>query len=298
MEFSSPAKINVHLEVGPLRQDGYHEICSWFLMVNLYDRIHIDIEHDMSGIDILGNLDVPVEHDLMAVAAGLFYEQTGFTARCEIRIKKCIPLGAGLGGGSSNAATVLRGLNVLHSYPFEEQQLRQLALQLGSDVPFFLSYPSAIVTGRGEILEEMYVDTSWWAVLVHPGFSIHTKDAYTWLDEDRKRRSGAEKTAGSPAEKCNSSAGQIRSIIANKREKWRFYNDFSSVLFPRYPVLKHICGILGEEGAIHTGVSGSGSTCFGLFKTYEEASKASLKLPDMRSWIKETLASSGNDVLK
>jgi 4-diphosphocytidyl-2-C-methyl-D-erythritol kinase len=297
MVFLSPAKINVHLGVGGLRQDGYHDICSWFLMVDLCDNIKID--YGAPGIDIRGNRDVSVENDLMAKAAKLFYAKVGLAPGCVIRIKKNIPIGAGLGGGSSNAATVLKGLNRLHSSPLDEKQLRELSLKLGSDVPFFLGHPSAIVTGRGEVIEEIRMEKSWWSLIVHPGFSIHTKEAYAWLDEARGENAETDRACGSTERQAfELTAANIRSMIESGREHWGFYNDFSLVLYLRYPVLKDICDLLFAEGAVHSDVSGSGSTCFGLFETYDEASKAALKLPDMRLWIKETLASCGSDVLE
>jgi len=286
MALLSPAKLNVHLAVGPKTPDGYHNICSWFLKVSLFDEILVDINGVEPGLHVDGNHDIPFEEDLIVKAASLFYRVSGLFARRRISVRKSIPVGAGLGGGSSNAATVLAALNKLHGDILSCEYLERLALQLGSDVPFFLAGPSAVVTGRGEILKEIRTTRVWWALLVHPGFSIHTGEAYGWFDSD---------DVASAAEDLN--AEKLRKLAEGPPEKWRFYNSFSPVLYRKYPILKNICDNLISAGALHASISGSGSSCFGLFETRAKASKASTKFKNHRFWLKETLASAATNVL-
>lgn len=279
MLFLSPAKINVHLSIGGKRPDGYHSICSWFLKVSLYDAIEVHLQPLDGNIRVEGNSAVPAADDLMLKAASLFYEETGIPGRCAIRVYKRIPIGAGLGGGSSNAATVLMALNRMHGGALPADRLREIGARLGSDVPFFLGGPSAIVTGRGEILQEMRTGCSWWVLLVDPGFPISTREAYRWFDSE---------TDG-PRE-LQPDAESLRLLVDAVPDKWRFFNAFSPVLYRRYPVLEHVCTELTSAGALHASVSGSGSVCFGLFENYRQAEMASSRIAAMRFWLKETLA--------
>ena len=298
MKFLSPAKINMHLGVGGPRHDGFHSICSWFLKVKLYDEIDVDTAAHINGISVEGNTAVPPERDLIAKAASLFFRETRLEERCRIRVRKRIPIGAGLGGGSSNAATVLMALNELHNCRLKHEELLKLSLYLGSDVPFFLGGPSAIVTGRGEEIEEISTIRTWWALIVDPGFSISTKDAYAWLDaaaeelKDTRAGQADRGTAEQEAYRLSSlNKAEIRAMAEGNPEKWQFCNDFSPVLYKRYPVLRAICGDLLSAGAIHAGVSGSGSACFGLFESYVNGANAIKNVSDMPFWLKETLAS-------
>ncbi|MBN1686412.1 MAG: 4-(cytidine 5'-diphospho)-2-C-methyl-D-erythritol kinase [Spirochaetales bacterium] len=279
MLFLSPAKINVHLGIGGKRPDGYHNICSWFLKVSLYDSIYVNLQPASTSVVIEGNAGVPVKADLMFKAAELFYEESGISGRCIIRIDKKIPIGAGLGGGSSNAATVLMALNHLHGAVLPVDRLYELCSRLGSDVPFFLGGPSAVVSGRGEILREIYPKRSWWVLLVDPGFPISTREAYCWFDTEIEAQ-----------QELHPDAEDLRLLIEGPTEKWRFFNAFSPVLYRRYPVLERICAGLASGGAVHAAVSGSGSACFGLFETHAGAVKAVSKFSGMRFWLKETLA--------
>lgn len=275
----SPAKINVHLGIGRKRPDGYHGICSWFLKVSLCDSIDVSLDSAAVEVRVEGNADVPAEDDLILKAANCFYEETGISGRCAVRLKKRIPIGAGLGGGSSNAATVLMALNRLHGGVLTSDRLYEVSLQLGSDVPFFLGGPSAVVSGRGEILREFCVPRSWWVLLVYPGFSISTRDAYTWFDNEVKATL-----------EFDPDLEELFALATGPPERWRFFNAFSPVLYRRYPVLRNICEKLASEGAFHASVSGSGSVCFGLFETHAMAAAASRKIAGLPFWLKETLA--------
>jgi 4-diphosphocytidyl-2-C-methyl-D-erythritol kinase len=287
MHFYSPAKVNVHLDIGALRQDGFHDICSWFLKIGLYDEIDIDTHGELGHVVVEGNLDVPPGEDIIFKASTLFYKETGIVPRCTINVRKVIPIGAGLGGGSSNAATVIMALNRLHSDPLTSVQLQGMAAGLGSDVPFFLGSPSAVVTGRGERTDPVRSPFSWWVLIIDPGFPVSTKDAFRWFDAEGGNRSG-----------FRFDAEKIRCLAEGPSAKWHFFNAFSPVLFRRHPILENICHRLATGGAIHSGVSGSGSACFGIFDSFSTATAASKTFSGYHFWLKETLARSTPGVLQ
>lgn len=287
VSLSSPAKVNIHLDIGALRDDGYHDICSWFLKIDLCDLITVEMKKEMKGIEVIGNNQVLTDNDLIFGAAGLFYREAGISPRCVIKVRKEIPIGAGLGGGSSNAATVLVALNHLHKELFDTVTLEQLALQLGSDVPFFLGPPSAVVTGRGEILQGINPGPKRWVVVVDPGFPISTRDAFMWFEEEGDSKSGFQ-----------IDPVQLQHLAEGPPEKWRFFNSFTPVLIRHYPVLETICRDLKSNRALYAGISGSGSACFGIFDDPQKASTAAGAFKGYKFWIKETLARSTMDVLQ
>ncbi len=244
-------KINLHLSVTERRPDGYHSIVSLFQQISLHDTIQIrSLKND--DVYIVGNDAVPLRNDLMRTAALLVKERYGIRNGVDIRIDKRIPMGAGLAGGSSDAAFVLRGLNLLWDLRFGEPILSELAAEIGSDVPFFLRAAAAMVTGRGEIVKPIKARTTYWILLVNPGFSVSTADAFRWLDQ-----------SGSFA---STDAGEIESRYASgKPEDWRFTNSFTTLLADRSAAIRSIIEMLDGSGSLLTSVTGSGSTVFGVF---------------------------------
>ena len=192
MVLKAPAKVNLHLEVRGLQQPGgYHEILSIVHTVPLFDRIELRSLKEKHALRIRCTPPIPGAQNIAVSAVQMFRQRSGVQAGVEIRIRKSIPVGAGLGGGSSDAAAVLRGLNSLFGYPLSSVQLHELAAGLGSDVPFFLHGPAALMSGRGEKLQDLVPRDDFLLVLVYPDLSVSTAAAYRWLDEDegRDRRS-------------------------------------------------------------------------------------------------------------
>ncbi|MDP2815430.1 MAG: 4-(cytidine 5'-diphospho)-2-C-methyl-D-erythritol kinase, partial [Rectinemataceae bacterium] len=177
------AKINLHLEVFHKRPDGFHDLSSLFQAVDLYDDIYVRSLKEQETIEIFGDFDCPPENTTIWKAVSLFRKASGIRQGISICVEKRIPAGAGLGGGSSDAASVLRALNEANGRCLAPEVLSSLAASVGSDVPFFLSGGSALASGRGERLAETPSRTDFSVVVVFPGFPVSTAWAYSKLDE-------------------------------------------------------------------------------------------------------------------
>jgi 4-diphosphocytidyl-2-C-methyl-D-erythritol kinase len=251
---NAPAKVNLHLEIRGMRSDGYHEILSVVVAVSLFDRIHIrSLKHE-NFLRFRCEPPVPGATNIAAEAARLFMDASGIESGVDVRVHKRIPLGAGLGGGSSDAATVLRGLNRMFSNPLSSQRLRELAAGLGSDVCFFLGGAAALMSGRGERIRELTPRDDFLVVLVYPNFGISTAEAYGWFDrsetKDRRTSNTEELTAQFEGQDPHS---------------WDFFNSFQPTIEGRYPVIAEIVEVLADCGAHPAVVSGSGSSVIGVF---------------------------------
>ncbi|MEO0021849.1 MAG: 4-(cytidine 5'-diphospho)-2-C-methyl-D-erythritol kinase [candidate division WOR-3 bacterium] len=252
----SPAKINLGLWVGRKRADGYHELVTIMVPLEFGDRIRLEKTGGGICVKTTGiNLNIPERANLAYRAAGLFFTATGISGGCRIFIKKNIPPGGGLGGGSSNAATVLLGLNYLFDHPLNPAQLTRLARELGSDVPFFLQPKPCVARGRGEKLRPLTLPALR-IVLYCPGFGISTRWAYERLDRHKKKLTTGRFCPKIIALKLR------RKEPAGLAELIR--NSFETVVFRRYPELAKIKKQLLESGMVAAGLTGSGSTVYGL----------------------------------
>ncbi len=260
----APAKVNLFLRIGKTRPDGFHELVSMIQAVGLYDTIRISATDAHGECMARGNMDIRPENNTIVRAAELFRREADTAAGLEITFEKSIPSGAGLGGGSSDAAAVLKGLNALYEYPLPDGRLAELAGRIGSDVPFFLGSAAAVVTGRGEILHPLSPRTDYHMLLIYPGFSVSTADAYAQYD---LQRGGA----GS----CWSADGLARVYQLEEPTRWPFFNTFNSVVFRIYPGLDELCDELRGAGALYAGVTGSGSCLVSVFTDSEAAVECS-----------------------
>ena len=173
----SPAKVNLSLWIKGKRPDGYHEIITVMHTINLFDVISFQPSGKLE-LYIKGNKTLPIGRDNLVIkACRLFKEKTGINPKVSINLTKKIPIGAGLGGGSSNAATTLKGLNLIYGKPLSDEELYKIASKLGSDVPFFLKGGLAIAYGRGEKLRH-YPPAGFDILLVFPGFFCSTAEVY------------------------------------------------------------------------------------------------------------------------
>ncbi len=256
----SPAKINIGLRVLRKREDGYHDIETIFHEVKIFDEIEMEIsdevEFETNSKEIPGGAD-----NLCLKAVRIFFESFGIHSGVRIYLKKIIPIGAGLGGGSSNSATVLKGLNILFDVGADEDLLCELGSLIGSDVPFFIKGGTAYATGRGEIIEKIQVDFPYKIVLVYPDIQISTAWAYGNLK--LKNHEGEE------------SLKRIFIENVDKPEKLRelVENDFEELVFSSYPQVAEIKSKLYELGSVFSLMSGSGSAVFGFFNEIDEIKK-------------------------
>ena len=264
----SPAKINLGLKIIKKRDDGYHEIETIFQMVSLFDTL--TFRSIQVGIVLKTDRDkLPVgETNLVVKAAKLLQQETGIQKGVEIFLEKKIPVGAGLGGGSGNAAFTLMGLNNLWELHLKKKELMKLAITLGSDVPFFLSdCSSAIGKGRGEILTPFENRSNIHVVLVSPNIHISTGSIYKEMNLGLTSNS--------------KDINILRSLMVKGRitELGSYlYNDLETVVCKRYPALTEIKKKLINSGAVGALVSGSGSSVFGIYLQQETARKATTKL--------------------
>ncbi len=276
----SPAKINLGLGIIGKRDDGFHDIETIFQKVSIFDRLIFKPRH--SGIFFETNQkNLPSdETNLVVRAAKLLQKETGTKKGAEMFLEKNIPISAGLGGGSSNAASTLMGLNRLWELNLKVNYLIKLAIRLGSDVPFFLSEPTALGTGRGEILTPIENNMKIFLLVIFPNISISASSAYKGLSLGLTSKPKDISILRSLLAK-----GNIADLGAN------LYNDLENVVCKRYPILVEIKKKLIDSGAVGALVSGSGSSVFGLFSHSEAAGKAAAKLEknDWQFFLAETI---------
>ncbi|MCL2441290.1 MAG: 4-(cytidine 5'-diphospho)-2-C-methyl-D-erythritol kinase [Treponema sp.] len=282
----SPAKVNLHLSVGNRRPDGFHDIESLFLAVEfgdtLYFRQYEGKNAGLQGFPANNPIDgLSIPDNIINRALDLFREKIGFSQSVGIRAEKRIPIGGGLGGGSSNAAATLLALNKMTGSPLNKETLLEMAASLGSDVPFFIhETPAAWVTGRGEFIEPVKMPQLF-LVLVNPGFSSNTGTAFKLLDEYRRgSRRGAEaqredEVLSSPLLLFSASSASPCLCV----NEFMYRNDFLHV-FPdsEKSIYTQIISQLKDLGAQFANLSGAGSTCFGIFENAKTAENAALTL--------------------
>lgn len=279
----APAKLNIHLAVGISRPDGYHDLESIFIALDFGDTLRFELagKDGETGVVMRGEFEpVPPEENIICRAVSLFREQTGFSSGIRVLVEKRIPPGGGMGGGSSDAAATLGAVNALAGGPVNRTTLAAMGAALGSDVPFFLEQtPAAWVSGRGERIRPIPAPASCYFTLVNPGFSSGTAAAFRLLDEFRGDAGVVGKPGPHETECVNALAGNPRD--------WPFANDFLP-LFLRDStaapgaVYRDILAQLRDLGAVFAGLSGSGSTCFGVFPAREPAETAAAALS--RRW--------------
>ena len=261
----SPAKINVCLKIIGKLPNGYHELFTIIVPVGIYDRLDFKLSKFQSIRLFCDDKSIPSNHEnLVFKAAKAFYKRIGIFPSVDINLYKRIPSGAGLGGGSSNAAFTLISLNRLYENILSDEDLFSEALKLGADVPFFLDPAPSIGNGIGEILEKLPTWPMAWYLIVKPPFTISTAWAYNNF-------------------KLRLTPNTANYILKNlKKNKFTIsellYNDLESVTIDRFPELAEIKTYLikyGAEGALMTG---SGSAVFGVFPERKLAMVAAEKI--------------------
>jgi 4-diphosphocytidyl-2-C-methyl-D-erythritol kinase len=271
------AKINLSLRVSSVRPDGFHDVRTVLQAVDLYDRVKCEavrgpfqIRCDMPG--------VPTDRtNLVWKAAQLLWEAAGRSGdprNTVVMLRKNIPMKAGLGGGSSNAAAALLGLRRLWKVCVTDDEIHALAARLGSDVPFFLVGGTALGLGRGEEVYPLENLPRYRVVLVIPPFGVATNDAYGWLDTKRLRE---------PFSTDAPEQGSWSLFASSLPETWLgrttpLVNDLEGPVTARHPVIGLLKQRLTDRGALMAAMSGSGSTVFGVFKSATAANRAARAL--------------------
>lgn len=247
------AKINLGLHITAKRKDGYHEIETCMFPIPLYDALEMIVDKktvfDVSGLPIPGD----EKENLILKALKFLKKDFNDLPHVYIHLLKNIPMGAGLGGGSADAAFSLTLMNKLFELHLEDWFLEEYAAQLGSDCPFFIQNTPKIATGRGEILESAEVDLKGdHILLIKPPIHIGTKEAYSGVKPQKPK-------------------SNLKDVLKDKSLwKAQLVNDFEESIFPVYPEIAAIKNQLYEMGAYYAAMSGSGSTVFGLFEEVPE----------------------------
>lgn len=294
MRVYSPAKINLHLRVGPKRSDGFHPLVSWMVTVGLFDKL--DFVPDRTGRVELYCSDPSLATDqtnlVMRAARRL---QTHWTLDrggdasfvsvsdesasltgsipgselpgVRIRLDKTIPMGGGLGGGSSNAATTLLALNHVWNLNLSRQVLTGIASEIGSDVPFFIHGPSSLCTGRGEILAPLPVPQASWGVLLFPPIYAPTREVYQRFDQMPVPENWDQPV--DCRQWANLSAEDLLRVLQN---------DLETPAFSLFPELMHLKNVAETRLSRPVRMSGSGSTLFTLYDHFDQAEQAARKI--------------------
>ena len=270
MQLLSPAKINLFLKVIGKRPDGYHDLVSLMCGITLFDNITVDIGG--AGIAVSCNdPDVPTdESNLVCRAVRVFQKAAGLNEGVRIDIRKHVPVGAGLGGGSSNAAALLTGLNEHYGFPLSTDNLRSLGATIGADVPFFIDGKPAIATGIGEKLELFGGMPDFHLVLINPGFLVSTAEIF------KKLKIGLTNSAKKPK----------RDLLIDQKFDVASHlcNDLETVTSTIYPDIAEVKAALIAQGAEGALMSGSGPTVFGLFSDSKSAERAKNNLAGRTGW--------------
>ena len=265
----APAKINLILRILDRRPDGYHNLWSLMQTVQLEDALELSLSDNHSTITL--RCDEPSlktdASNLVYRAAAAVLEGAGRTVGLDIVLAKRIPMGAGLGGGSSDAAATIMGLNRLLNLGWSTEKMAHLGQTLGSDVPFFFSAPSAIVEGRGEKVVPVQITGSRWVMLVNPGFPIETKWAYQQLSVSRTGVQPLSDVHAGLGKTCELSWEEVFQAAEN---------DFEATVFKAHPDLYKIKQRLLADGAETALLSGSGATVFGVFRDETTARQAEI----------------------
>jgi 4-diphosphocytidyl-2-C-methyl-D-erythritol kinase len=267
IKIEAPAKVNLFFEILGKRADGYHEIRSLMQPIRLFDTLWIEAKEKGPEIHCPNHPELENESNLALRAIHLMEKELDRRLPFSVRLIKKIPIGGGLGGGSSDAAAALTGLNRLIKEPIQPKRLRTIAAQVGSDVPFFLAKQTALTLGRGERIEPWPDFPAWWYVLIYPQFPISTSWAYHQVKFPLTR---GEKTINIERLKLKK---DIRSQI-------RLKNDLEEFVRPFFPIIRKIKKALMEQGCAQALMSGSGSTVFGIWETREPARAAYLRLKE------------------
>ena len=261
MIFLSPAKLNLVLKIkGKDPKDNYHYIESIFDPISLCDILDMDITQDreIRVIDYFGKLKIGRKKNIVYRVVKLMDDKYKFKCGVKITLYKHIPDGAGMGGGSSNAATAILALNKLLGLKLGNAEMAEIGFKCGADVPFFIYGKPSFVTGKGEkIREYKRKSVFWYVVVAHKAVKVATKDAYGWYDSEIHLTNVKSYT---------------NIMYGYKNGGYAFlYNDFESMIFKKYPVLKEVRDSLVRHHCMDASLSGSGSAVFALYDSRHAA---------------------------
>jgi 4-diphosphocytidyl-2-C-methyl-D-erythritol kinase len=264
LRIKTPAKINIGLNITGKRLDGYHNIETVFYPVNIFDYLILETS-DSFTFQSNNSIVNSEEENTVIKAKQIIEKTTGVKITAKIYLEKNIPIGAGMGGGSSDGAAALIALNEFFNLKLDKERLKDLALEIGSDVPFFIEPCPCIAQSRGEILEKIKLTIPCSILIVNPGIHISTGWAYNSITS-------------------YSTTGKLINLIKNNTLQLSQFkefvtNDFEKIVFQIHPEIENIKNQLYSMGAIFVLMTGSGSTVYGIFLDFEKVQAAKNKFP-------------------
>ena len=269
MIWSAPAKLNLMLHIVGQREDGYHELQTVFQLIDLCDRIEITVRDDGVITRPTGPAGVPEDADLVVRAARALQQASGTGLGAEIVVRKRIPLGGGLGGGSSDAATTLLALNQMWKLGHTSEQIATVGGALGADVPIFVAGRSSWAEGTGERLTPVSLGADSWYLVIFPGVAVPTAAVFQAPELTR-----------------NSPPTTMRGFLETGGR-----NDCEAVVRTRFPAVAEALDWLARHGAAR--LTGTGSCVFAKFSRVEDAERVAARVPDeWRAWVARGLDSS------
>lgn len=284
MKLKAPAKVNFRLDVLSKRHDGYHDLCMINSAVNIFDEIECELTEKGIVVECENDENAPqgeenIVYDVIKEILAYSNKNVGV----KVKIKKNIPMAAGMGGGSSNAATVLMGLNEMLKINLSKDKLLKIGLRFGADVPFFIYESPAIAKGVGEQLSKIKKMPKMPLVIISPNIQVPTKwvfNKYQASNDDVVQRSELVE--------------EIPNAFASKKAVVKYLNnDLEQVTIGKYPVLEDLKKVLIKLGALAAQMTGSGPTVFGIFPNQETAEKARDKIAkhisDCRVFLAENI---------
>jgi len=261
LTLQAQAKINWFLLILGRREDGFHDIQTLMQRVTLADTLTFEAS---DRIELISSMHIPAEENLVWRAASLLKEHASVKDGARITLEKTIPSSAGLGGGSSDAATTLKGLNKLWNIGLSDKTLMALAARLGSDVPFFIGSPAAEATGRGEIVSPVEIKRSWSLLIAKPDFGVSTPWAYQHAKERTAELIDTQWFARTL------DAGDFTSL------EDMMVNHLEPPVIEAHPEVWELVDRMRDLGARASAMSGSGTAVYGVFDMHEEAERAML----------------------
>ncbi len=278
----SPGKINLTLEILGKRPDGYHDVRSIVLPVSLFETVEVTTRDDHvvtcvtkgEGVDVSGVNSLPTERNLAVRAVRAMQQLCGITRGCDIRIVKRIPLGAGMAGGSADAAGVITALRTLWIPEIPCSDIEEVGASIGSDIPALIHGGAVLVEGRGERVSSISIPKKpapalFWLVLAFPGFPVSTKEIY------ENCRPGLTRDV----DLCKNAVSSVRNGDVRAASRWVF-NGLQDTVSRLYPETERFCLALRRGGALSTLLSGSGSAVFGLAEDRDHADRIQKSLPE------------------
>jgi 4-diphosphocytidyl-2-C-methyl-D-erythritol kinase len=265
---AAQAKLNLGLRILARERGGHHEIETLFARIALADTVTVRPRDEERSLVVRGLESGPEQQNLAYRAAVAYGDATGWPRGFELEIEKRIPVGGGLGGGSADAGAVLRGLNALAPRPVSDGELLRIALQLGADVPYLTSTePFVLAWGRGERMLSLPALPERTVLLVLPGFAVSTADAYGWIASSR------------PSDVPSPRLVSVPELTSWETLQPHVVNDFEPVVCEQHPEIAAIIAQLRAAGASIAGMSGSGSTLFGVVPLFSDTAALASALP-------------------